>query len=160
MVSWKTNKHAAFVFTAEPGSLFMKKILFQKEPLITEKIISEAGTGEDGAVSVFIGRPRKNSNARKVNYIEYEIFESMARKELEKIVNDTFVKWPVTDCVVVHRFGRVEIGEASIVIAVSSPHREEAFHSVKYIIDTIKKTVPVWKKEFYTDGTSQVFDRS
>ncbi len=138
----------------------MKKIIFQKEPLDIERIINTTGTGEDGAVSVFIGRPRRNSSTREVKYIEYEIFESMAMKELEKIVDYTFTEWPVTDCIVVHRFGRVEIGEASIVIAVSSPHREEAFNSVKYIIDTIKKTVPIWKTEFYTDNTSRVFERS
>ncbi len=68
--------------------------------------------------------------------------------------------WAVTDCIVVHRFGRVEIGEASIVIAVSSHHRDEAFKSARYIIDTVKKTVPIWKTEHYADGTTRVFDRS
>jgi molybdopterin synthase catalytic subunit len=138
----------------------MKKILLQKDQIEVSKVISEVGTEEDGAVAVFIGRPRKDSNIHKVKYIEYEIFQSMAAKEIEKIVNDTFLKWPFTHCVVIHRFGRVKLKEASIIIAISSPHRDEAFNSVKYIIDTIKKTVPIWKTEYYFDGTSRVYDRS
>jgi molybdopterin synthase catalytic subunit len=138
----------------------MKKILLQNDPIEISKVINEVGTEEDGAVAVFIGRPRKDSNVNEVKYIEYEIFHSMAQKEIGKIVDDVFLKWPVTHCSVIHRFGRVELQEASIVIAVSSPHREEAFSSVKYVIDTIKKTVPIWKTEFYFDGTSRVYDRS
>jgi molybdopterin synthase catalytic subunit len=137
----------------------MKKILLQKDPIDISKVINEVGTEEDGAVAVFIGRPRKDSNIQKVKYIEYEVFQSMAAKEIDKIVNDTFLKWPVTHCIVIHRFGRVELQEASIIIALSSPHRKEAFNSVKYIIDTIKKTVPIWKTEYYSDGTSRVYDR-
>ncbi len=138
----------------------MKKILLQKDPIDISKVINEVGTEEDGAIAVFVGRPRKDSNSKEVKFIEYEIFQSMAFKEIEKIVNDIFLKWPVTHCVVVHRFGRVELREASIIIAASSPHREEAFSSVRYVIDTIKKTVPIWKTEFYSDGTSRVYDRS
>lgn len=138
----------------------MKKILLQIEQIDTAKAINEVGTEEDGAVAVFIGRPRKDSDICEVKYIEYEVFPSMALKELEKIINNAFQKWPITDCVVIHRFGRVELQEVSIIIALSSPHREEAFESVKYIIDTIKKTVPIWKTEFYFDGTSRVYDRS
>jgi molybdopterin synthase catalytic subunit len=138
----------------------MKTILLQKDPIDITKAINKVGTQEDGAVAVFIGRPRKDSNICEVKYIEYEVFQSMAVKEIEKIVNDSFLKWPITDCIVIHRYGRVELQEASIIIAVSSPHREEAFNSVKYIIDTIKKTVPIWKTEYYFDGTSKVYERS
>ena len=138
----------------------MKKIFLQKDPIDISQVMNEIGTEEDGAVVLFIGRPRKDSNSSKVKYIEYEIFQSMAAKEIEKIIDDIFLKWPVTHCIVIHRFGRVELQEASIVIAVSSPHREEAFSSAKYIIDTIKKTVPIWKTEFYFDGTSRIYDRS
>jgi molybdopterin synthase catalytic subunit len=138
----------------------MKKILLQNKRINIAKVINEVGTKEDGAISVFIGRPRKDSNICEVKYIEYEVFQSMAVKEIEKIVDYSFLKWPITDCIVIHRYGRVELQDASIIIAVSSPHREEAFSSTKYIIDTIKKTVPIWKTEFYFDGTSKVYDRS
>lgn len=138
----------------------MKKIFFQKEPIDINKISEEIGTAEDGAVTMFIGRPRRDLNIHEVKYITYEIFESMAKKELEKIVNDAFSRWPINDCIIVHRFDRVELQEASIIIAVSTPHREEAFTSLKYIIDTIKKTVPIWKTEHYSDGSSKVYDRS
>jgi molybdopterin synthase catalytic subunit len=138
----------------------MKKVILQKEYIEVGNVLGEVGTEQDGAVAVFIGRPRNHSDDFRVEYLSYEIFESMARKELDKIADEVFSRWAVTDCLIVHRFGRVEIGEASIVIAVSSPHRDEAFKSARYIIDTVKKTVPIWKTEHYSDGTTRVFDRS
>jgi molybdopterin synthase catalytic subunit len=138
----------------------MKKVILQKETIDIPAFLNKFGSEEDGAVAVFIGRPRNNSDVRKVLYLTYEIFESMAGKELEKILEHVSSRWPVTSSIVVHRYGRVDIGEASILIAVSSPHRAEAFDSLRYIIDTIKKTVPIWKTEHYSDGTSRVFDRS
>ena len=138
----------------------MKKILIQNEEIDIAKTLAEVGTEEDGAVAVFIGRPRKDIEIQEVKYIDYEAFESMAVKEIEKIVDDSFTRWPITDCVIIHRFGRVELKDASILIVVSSPHREEAFLAVKYIIDTLKKTVPIWKTEHFADGSSKVYDRS
>ena len=138
----------------------MNNIIFQKEPIDILKVLDEIGSEEDGAVAVFIGRPRKDVAKREVKYIEYEIYKSMAEKELGKIIKNAFEKWPITDCIVMHRVGRVELKEPSILIAVSSSHREESFDAVKYIIDTIKITVPIWKTEYYADGDSQVFERS
>jgi len=83
----------------------------------------------------------------------------MAVKELKKIAEEAVSRWSVTNCIVVHRFGTVGIGEPSILIAVSSPHRDAAFQAVRYIIDTVKKTVPIWKKEYYSDGEIWVSDR-
>ncbi|MBN2041846.1 MAG: molybdenum cofactor biosynthesis protein MoaE [Spirochaetes bacterium] len=138
----------------------MKKIILQQEPVDVAAVLNEVGEDSDGAVAVFIGRPRNKSHDSEVTHLTYEIFESMAEKELGKIVDYAFSNWPVTSCIVIHRYGRVEIKEPSIVIAVSSPHREEAFASVRYIIDTIKQTVPIWKTEYFPDGTSKVYDRS
>jgi len=138
----------------------MKKVVLQKEILDIAGIVDEIGKDQDGAVAVFIGRPRNKSGKMEVTHLSYEIFESMAKKEIEKIIDQAFSQWPVTDCMVAHRFGRVEIKEASIVIAVSSPHREEAFASARYIIDTIKQTVPIWKTEHFSDGSSRAYDRS
>jgi len=138
----------------------MKTIEFQGIPIDTGQVIKEFGSDSDGAIVNFIGRARNMTNGKEVMYLEYEIYEKMALQELEKIVDDAFNKWSITNCRVIHRYGKVNIGEESIVIFVSSPHRDESFQAARYIIDTIKKTVPVWKKEFYTDGSKWISDRA
>lgn len=138
----------------------MLKVTLQKEPIDIQMIIGEASSDADGALVTFTGMARNHSGGSSVTRLEYECYDSMARKELEKIGSDALARWPVNNCIIVHRFGVVEIGESSILIAVSSPHRDEAFQAARYIIDTIKKTVPIWKKEFYPDGSVWVSDRS
>ncbi len=134
----------------------MFRVAIQKEPLNESEILENIGTDVDGAVVAFVGRARNFSEGKEVLYLEYEAYESMARRELEKICKTAFEQWPLSGCTVIHRYGRVEIGEASIVIGVSSPHRKEAFEAAMYIIDTIKQTVPIWKKEYYADGSMWV----
>ena len=138
----------------------MSKILFQKNPLDLQKILNDFGTDSDGSVVNFIGRARNKSRGKEVLYLEYEIYETMARAELEKIITDAHARWPLNDSIVVHRYGRVEIKETSIIIAVSSPHRIDSFQAAQHIIDEIKKKVPIWKKEFYKDGSNWISDRS
>jgi molybdopterin synthase catalytic subunit len=137
----------------------MKKFHFQTDPIDIASVYSEVGQKVDGAIVSFIGCPRMKSNDREVTHLEYEIYEEMAESELGKIIDEAMKRWPITDCSVIHRHGRVLIGETSIIICASSPHRDEAFQAVHFIIDTIKKTVPVWKKEFYTDGSMWISDR-
>jgi len=132
----------------------MKLIRFQTEPIAAD--YSEIGSGKDGALVTFIGRPRSDSNGKTVTHLEYEIYQEMAKKEAEKILDEALNRWDITDCLVIHRHGRVEIGETSILICISSPHRDEGFQACRFIIDAIKKTVPVWKKECYTDGSSWI----
>ncbi|MBP7736102.1 MAG: molybdenum cofactor biosynthesis protein MoaE [Spirochaetes bacterium] len=134
----------------------MISIILQQEPIDTDRILAEAGTSADGAVVSFIGRVRDNSRGKTVIHIEYEAYGEMARKQLRKIVDEAVARWSLSCCSVVHRFGRVGIGEASIVIAASTPHRDAAFQAVRYIIDAIKVDVPIWKKEFYSDGSSWI----
>lgn len=138
----------------------MKTVIIQEEPIDIAHIMKETGTEADGAVVTFVGRVRDSARGKSVLRIEYEVYDNMARKEIRKIVDDAFEKWGIGTCTVAHRYGPVAIGEPSIVIAVSSPHRAEAFHATQYIIDTVKKTVPIWKKEFYSDGSSWIHDRS
>lgn len=138
----------------------MQEIRFQTQPIDAAAAYKELGARKDGAILSFIGIPREDSNGKTVSYLEYEVYEDMASKEMQKIVDQAFANWPITDCLVIHRYGKVDIGEASIFIGVSSPHRDEAFKAVRYIIDTIKKTVPVWKKEVYADGSSWISERS
>ena len=134
----------------------MKKITIQKEPIDIALVMNEAGSDSDGAVVSFIGRARNNSNGKPVLYLEYEAYSEMARKQLQKVIDDAAARWALGSCMLVHRIGRVNVGEASIIIAASSPHRNEAFQAVQYIIDTIKKQIPIWKKEFYPDGSSWI----
>ena len=107
----------------------------------------------DGAVCVFVGVVRNENGGRPVSHLEYEAYEEMALPLMEQIEAETRARWPVTDVRLVHRLGRLQIGEASVAVAVASPHRAEAFAACRYAIDTLKAKVPIWKKEFYADGS-------
>lgn len=112
-----------------------------------------AATAADGAVCLFLGVVRNENGGRPVRHLEYEAYEEMALPLMEQIALETRRRWPVTDVRIVHRLGRLEIGEASVAIAVTAPHRGAAFEACRYAIDTLKATVPIWKKEFYADGS-------
>jgi molybdopterin synthase catalytic subunit len=110
-------------------------------------------TPADGAVCLFVGVVRNENQGRAVRRLEYEAYEEMALPLMEEIASETARLFPVTDVRLVHRLGRLEIGEASVVVAVSSPHRGEAFAACRFAIDALKARVPIWKKEFYADGS-------
>jgi molybdopterin synthase catalytic subunit len=112
----------------------------------------QATSAADGALCLFVGVVRNVNAGRRVAYLEYESYEEMALPLLEELEAEARRRWPVTDVRMVHRLGRLEIGEASVAVAVSSPHRDEAFAACRYLIDTLKKTVPIWKKEHTSDG--------
>lgn len=134
----------------------MWQIFLQKDPLNEELLMKKLGTESDGAIVVFIGRARNISYNKKVLFLEYDVYESMARSELEKICNIVKDRWNVTHIVIAHRFGIVRIGEASVFVGISAPHRAEAFESAAFIINTIKQTVPIWKREYYEDGSAWI----
>jgi molybdopterin synthase catalytic subunit len=106
----------------------------------------------DGAVCLFVGVVRHENGGRRVRHLEYEAYEDMALPLMEQIAREAAQRWPVSHVHLVHRLGRLEIGEPSVAVAVASPHRPEAFAACRYVIDTLKATVPIWKKEFYEDG--------
>ncbi len=120
--------------------------------IATQRLIAEVSCPEAGAIDVFIGTTRNSTASKKVLQLEFESHESMAIKELQKIVDFAKANWVISKVAVSHRVGVVEIGEEAVVIAVSSPHRQAAFEACKYIIDTLKQTVPIWKKEIFEDG--------
>lgn len=105
-----------------------------------------------GAISTFHGVVRDNSLGRKVLYLLYEAYPPMAIREMEKIEAEVRRRWEVENFAITHRIGRLEIGEASVIIAVSSPHRKEALDACHYAIDRLKQIVPVWKKEYWEGG--------
>ena len=112
-----------------------------------------ARTDKDGAVSLFLGVVRNENRGRQVVRLEYEAYEEMALPLREESAAETARRFPVTDVRLVHRLGRLEIGEASVAVAVASPHRAEAFAACRFAIDALKAQVPIWKKELYADGS-------
>ena len=111
-----------------------------------------AVSGADGALCLFAGVVRNENAGRSVTHLEYEAYEEMALEVLKDIEAQARRRWPVSDLRIVHRLGRLEIGEASVAVAVASPHRAEAFEACRFAIDTLKQTAPIWKKEFFVGG--------
>jgi molybdopterin synthase catalytic subunit len=109
-------------------------------------------TPADGAACLFVGVVRDHNRGRAVVRLEYEAYGEMALPLMEEIEAEARRRWPVTAVRMVHRLGSLAVGEPSVAVAVASPHREEAFAACRYAIDTLKATVPIWKKEFYADG--------
>jgi len=107
---------------------------------------------EAGAIATFIGTTRNNNEGRNVIALDYEAYPEMAEKELKRIGTEAAQKWPICRMAILHRLGPVQIGEASVVIVVSSAHRDAAFAASRFAIEEIKKTVPIWKKEVYQGG--------
>lgn len=109
---------------------------------------------EDGALCVFTGVVRNHNDGKPVLYLEYEGYEEMVTSIFDEIASEARQRFGVTRVRIVHRLGRMEIGETSVAVAVSSPHRREAFEACRFAIDTLKHHAPIWKKEFYEDGSS------
>ncbi|MFT6972648.1 MAG: molybdopterin synthase catalytic subunit [Roseivirga sp.] len=105
-----------------------------------------------GGIVTFVGTVRDQTKGKRVLKLEFEAYEPMALKEMQKIADEAKAKFGVEHVLIHHRTGLVKIGEEAVVIAISSPHRKEAFQACEYCIDTLKLTVPIWKKEFFEDG--------
>jgi MoaE-MoaD fusion protein len=129
-----------------------KLFFLTREPIDGNKIASQIKKPEDGALVLFEGIVRNNSQGKAVRFLEYDAYERMALKKLEELGTESLKQFDVSAVAIVHRLGHMEIGECSVVIAVASAHRGAAFDACRFIIDTLKKVVPVWKKEFYEDG--------
>jgi len=124
----------------------------QEEEIKPDALHEAVLADSDGAVTTFAGTVRDNTKGRGTSYLVYEAYKEMAEKKMREIGDEIKAKWEV-DCVgVLHRVGRLEIGDISVLIAVSSPHRKASLEACHYAIDRLKETVPVWKKEVWTDG--------
>ena len=121
-------------------------------PIDEREITRRVATPGAGAISTFHGVVRDNSLGRKVLYLDYEAYPPMAVREMEKIELEVREKWKIEKIAICHRIGRCEVGEASVLIAVSSPHRREAIEACHFAIDRLKQTVPIWKKEYWEGG--------
>jgi len=123
-----------------------------RQPIRANELVAQVKAPEDGAVVVFDGIVRNHSRGRATRYLEYEAYEPMALAKMREIGDEIRRNFPIHRLAIVHRLGRLEIGETSVFIAVSSPHRRAAFDACRLAIDTLKRTVPIWKKEYYEDG--------
>jgi len=123
-----------------------------RSPIDSSALARQLLAGSDGAVCIFEGVVRDNSAGRSTRYLEYEAYEHMALRKLEEIGQRILEVWDIGAVGIVHRLGHLEIGEASVVVVVTSPHRRSAFDACHYAIDRLKKIVPIWKKEFFEDG--------
>jgi molybdopterin converting factor subunit 1 len=123
-----------------------------REAIRPSEIVAILRAPEDGALVVFDGFVRDNFKGRKTLYLEYEGYEPMAYAKMREIAAEIHVRFPIHRLAIVHRLGRLEIGETSVLIVVSSPHRAAAFDACRFAIDTLKRTVPIWKKEYFVDG--------
>jgi molybdopterin synthase catalytic subunit len=121
-------------------------------PLDTEALVGALDTTGIGAVTTFIGLVRGHNLGRRVLHLEYEAYETLAVKGLDRIVSESLEKWPSVRVAIHHRIGRMEIGEASVAIAAASPHRADAFAASRYAIERIKQIVPIWKHEYFEGG--------
>ena len=132
----ETESHASIVRTA----------------IETSRILANIKRGEDGAAVVFEGIVRNQTRGRKTLYLDYEAYEEMALQQMERLAEQARKQFQIRDVALVHRLGRLEIGETSVLIVVASAHRAAAFDACRWLIDTLKRTVPIWKKEYFEDG--------
>jgi molybdopterin synthase catalytic subunit len=125
-----------------------------RDPIDPTTLVCHVRTDSDGAIVTFDGCVRDNFHGRRTLYLEYESYESMAFAKLCEIAADIHAKFAIDRVAIAHRLGRLEIGETSVFIAVSAPHRAAAFDACRFAIDTLKRTVPIWKKEYFADGAA------
>ena len=127
-------------------------ITITNEALCPEAITESVKEDGNGAVVTFLGSTRDSTAERKVLYLEYEAYRPMADNQLARVADEIQEKWGIASVSIAHRLGRLEIGDISLVVAIASPHRREAFEASAYAIDRIKQIVPIWKKEFFEGG--------
>lgn len=124
-------------------------------PLDPARLLAQVTSPRAGAVVLFLGVTREFTRGRQTLWLDYEAYGEMARMKLEELEAEARRRWPIADCVIVHRLGRVDLAEASVAIAVAAPHRGDAFDAGEWLIDTLKEVVPIWKQEHWADGSSE-----
>jgi molybdopterin synthase catalytic subunit len=127
-------------------------ILLVHESIDANALVDHVRTRGDGAIVTFDGCVRNESHGRRTLYLDYEAYESMALAKLGEIAAEVHTKFQIDRVAIAHRLGRLEIGETSVFVAVSAPHRAAAFEACRFAIDTLKRSVPIWKKEYFEDG--------
>ena len=121
----------------------------------TNKVLESVNSTSAGAAVLFVGTTRQMTRGRETLKLDYECYEEMALKKMEQLRDQALEKWPIEKCSIVHRVGTVELGEASIAVAVSTPHRVASFEAAQWLVDILKKEVPIWKREYWADGSEE-----
>ncbi|MDR7245520.1 MULTISPECIES: molybdenum cofactor biosynthesis protein MoaE [Priestia] len=139
----------------------MNQHLFEvvNQPIVVDEIIEKVSRREAGAITTFIGTVREFTKGKKTLSLEYQAYVPMAVKMLSQIGDEIQERWPDALTAITHRIGKLDITEIAVVIAVSSPHRKTAYEANEYAIERIKQIVPIWKKEFWEDGTKWIGDQ-
>lgn len=125
------------------------------DPIDPNLVVASVESTQAGAVILFLGTVREFTHGRQTLFLEYEAYSEMARVKMQELARQARARWPVIHITLVHRIGRLDLGDASVAVAVSSPHRADAFEAGRYLIDTLKEVVPIWKKEHWADGTTE-----
>jgi len=129
-------------------------IKLTREPLDTAPLLATAQSPQAGAVLLFLGVTRQHTEGRETSELHYDAYETMAVQELSTLEAEARQRWNLTECLIVHRLGCVPLGESSVAIVIASPHRRAAFAAGEWLIDTLKERVPIWKQEYWADGTN------
>ena len=141
-------------------SAAVKRCTISEEALDEAEVAARVEGPDAGGVVSFVGRVRDHARGHEIERLEYEAYPAMAEKEMEKIADEAATRWPGTRVAIAHRVGRLEIGDAAVVVVAASAHRGEAFEACRFAIDTLKITVPIWKREVATDGAYWVDDHA
>ena len=126
-----------------------------EQPIDTQEVLRQVSSTDAGAVVLFLGTTREFTRGRRTLSLNYECYAEMAKNKLAELDAQARRRWPVVATAIVHRVGHLQLGEASVAIAVSSPHRQDAFEAGQWLIDTLKEVVPIWKQENWADGTTE-----
>lgn len=130
-------------------------ILLTRDPIDFNSLTEQVRSSQAGAVVLFLGTVREMTAGRQTSALDYEAFPAMAEAQLQKLLNETCSRWPVIRAGIIHRLGHLELGDVSVAVAVSTPHRQQAFEAGRFLIDQLKEVVPIWKKENWADGTTE-----
>lgn len=130
-------------------------VAFTPSAIALEKVLAEVVHPAAGGIDIFVGTTRNISHGKRVTILEYEAYEPMAIQMMENLEQEARKRWPLQKVVLIHRLGRIPVGEASVVVGVSSAHRKEAFEACRFLIDTLKRDAPIWKREHFEDGTAE-----
>lgn len=130
-------------------------ITLTNDPIDFASLTESVRSTNAGAVVLFLGTVRELTQGRKTLALDYDAYPEMAQREMEKLEDRARREWPIEHVAIVHRLGKLDLGEVSVAVAVSSPHRHQAFEAARFLIDELKACVPIWKKENWEDGTTE-----
>ena len=125
------------------------------DPIDNAAVLEQVASNRAGAVVLFLGTTREFTGERRTESLDYECYPEMAKRKLDELEQQARQRWPILQCGIVHRLGHLDIGDASVAVAVSTAHRQPAFEAGKWLIDTLKEVVPIWKRENWADGSSK-----